>query len=54
MKQESFVSNYTIAQYKLNVARCNEEKIENVISLNCDIRLKSFTKIEEMNSKFKS
>ena len=31
MKQEGLVSNYTVAQYKPHVAKCNEEKIENVV-----------------------
>ena len=32
MKQEGLVSNYTIAQFKPHVAKCNEDKINNVIN----------------------
>ncbi|HIS63458.1 MAG TPA: transposase [Candidatus Scybalomonas excrementigallinarum] len=28
MKQEGLVSNYTIAQYKLHIPKCNEDKAE--------------------------
>lgn len=31
MKQEGLVSNYTVAQFKPHVAKCNEDKIENVV-----------------------
>ncbi len=36
MKQEGLVSNYTVAQYKTHVAKCNEEKIENVVDRKFD------------------
>ncbi|MGL4373185.1 MAG: IS3 family transposase, partial [Turicibacter sp.] len=32
MRQEGLVSNYTVAQYKPHVAKCNEEKIENIVA----------------------
>ena len=32
MKQEGLVSNYTVAQFKLHVPKCNEEAIENVLN----------------------
>lgn len=31
MRQEGLVSNYTTAQFKIHKARCNEEKIENIV-----------------------
>ncbi|EGC93282.1 integrase core domain protein [Turicibacter sp. HGF1] len=31
MKQEGLVSNYTVAQYKPHTAKCNEDKVENVV-----------------------
>ena len=31
MKQEGLVSNYTVAQYKPQTAKCNEDKVENVV-----------------------
>lgn len=31
MKQEGLVSNYTVAQFKPHVAKCNEDKIANVV-----------------------
>lgn len=31
MKQEGLVSNYTVAQFKAHVVKCNEDKIENVV-----------------------
>ena len=31
MKQERFVSNYTIVQYKPHIPTCNEDKIENLL-----------------------
>lgn len=31
MKQEGLVSNYTVAQFKPHVSKCNEDKIENVV-----------------------
>ena len=36
MKQESLVSNYTIAQFKPHAAKCNEDKIENIVDCNFD------------------
>ena len=36
MKQEGLVSNYTVAQYKPHVVKCNEDKIENVVDCNFD------------------
>ena len=32
MKQEGLVSNYTVAQYKPHVDKCNESKIANVVN----------------------
>jgi SOS response regulatory protein OraA/RecX len=32
MKQEGLVSSYTVAQFKPHVAKCNEDKIENIVS----------------------
>lgn len=32
MKQEGLVSNYTIAQFKPHVAKCNEDQINNVVN----------------------
>lgn len=34
MKQEGLVSNYTIAQFKPPIAKCNEDKIENIVDRN--------------------
>lgn len=31
MKEQGLVSNYTVAQFKPHVAKCNEDKIENVV-----------------------
>ncbi len=36
MKQEGLVSNYTIAQFKPHIAKCNEDKIENIVDRNFD------------------
>ncbi len=36
MKQEGLISNYTIAQFKPHVAKCNEDKINNIINRDCD------------------
>ena len=32
MKQEGLVSNYTVAQFKPHVPKCNEEAIENILN----------------------
>ncbi|WP_183863634.1 IS3 family transposase, partial [Pectinatus brassicae] len=34
MKKEGLVSNYTVAQFKPQIAKCNEDKIENVVARN--------------------
>ena len=34
MKQEGLVSNYTVAQFKPHVPKCNEDEIENVLNRN--------------------
>lgn len=34
MKQEGLVSKYAVAQYKLHIASCNDDKIENVVDRN--------------------
>lgn len=31
MKQEALVSNYTVAQFKPHISKCNETKIESVL-----------------------
>ena len=36
MKQEDLVSNYTVAQFKPHVVKCNEDKIENIVDRNFD------------------
>jgi putative transposase len=36
MKKYSLVSNYTVKQYKIHKAKCNEEKIENVVNREFD------------------
>ena len=36
MKQEGLVSNYTVAQFKPHVVKCNEDKIENIVDRNFD------------------
>lgn len=36
MKQEDLVLNYTVAQFKLYKAECNEDKIENVVNRQFD------------------
>ena len=36
MKQEGLVSNYTVAQFKPHTAKCNEDKIENIVDRNFD------------------
>ena len=36
MKQEGLVSNYTIAQFKPHVPKCNEDAIENILDRNFD------------------
>ena len=36
MKQEGLVSNYTVSQYKSHIAKCNEEKIENIVNRHFD------------------
>ena len=36
MEQEGLVSNYTIAQFKPHPAKCNEDKIENIVDRNFD------------------
>lgn len=39
MKQEGLVSNYTVAQFKPHVAKCNDDKTKNVINRNFDNHL---------------
>ena len=34
MKQEGLVSNYTVAQFKPHVVKCNDDKIENIVDRN--------------------
>ena len=34
MKQEGLVSNYTVAQFKPHMAKCNDDKIENIVDRN--------------------
>ena len=36
MKQEGFVSNYTVTQYKPHAAKCNEDIIDNIVDRNFD------------------
>ncbi len=36
MKQEGLVSNYTVAQFKPHTAKCNEDKIENIVDRKFD------------------
>jgi len=38
MKKYSLVSNYTVAQYKVEKSKCNEDKIENVVNREFDCR----------------
>lgn len=39
MKQEGLVPNYTVAQFKPNVAKCNEDKIENIVDHQFDLNV---------------
>ncbi len=40
MKESSLVSNYTVAQYKVHTANCNESPIPNIVDRNFDNRNK--------------
>lgn len=36
MKQEALVSDYTVAQYNLHMAKCNGDKVENIVERKFD------------------
>ncbi len=36
MKQEGLVSSYTVSQYKLHVAKCNEDNVANLVDRKFD------------------
>ena len=36
MAQVGLISNYTVAQFKLHAAKCNEDKIENIVDRQFD------------------
>ncbi|BDU50853.1 hypothetical protein HLVA_14220 [Haliovirga abyssi] len=38
MKKYSLVSNYTIKQYKVYRVKCNEEKVENIVDREFNLR----------------
>ena len=55
MDLNGLVSNYTVKQFKVHKAKCNEEKVENKLNreFNREEKLTYFIQIEEMNLKTK-